>query len=385
MKIWDWFRGFFTRPVRDGPIDFETYRDDSSVQIAIGAYAMLTVIEMIAGLISKCEVRTYWNGEERHGLEWTSLNTRPNKNQNAPEFWRELIFRLLFQNEVLVIETGDGQKIIAQAYSKETFALMPPIFSSVSREGMTFNRTFSGDDVLYLRYSAAGKQFLLDDLFAMYVGMITSASKKYQESDGEKGILNISSVARNDTKFKEDFKQLMGTYFKSYFENKNAVLPLYDGYTYQKTNTAGQYQNSVSDIKVLTGEAIARAAQAFQVPAALVTGDVAGIADAYDVLLTNCIDPLARMISTELTGKMFTSREIAAGCSIEMDTSAIKHTDLIDNASNIDKLIGSGWSHNEVRHALGQHRINEKWADEHYITKNYQTMDEALNGGEDNA
>lgn len=384
MKIWDWFRSFFTRPVRDGPINIETYRDEESC-IALNAYAMMTVIEMIAGLISKCEVHTYRDGDEVQGLEWASLNVRPNKNQNAPEFWRELIFRMLYYNEVLVIITGDGQKLIAESYSKETFATAEPIFSNVSRAGMTFSRSFYGDDVLYIRYSTPGKQLLLESMFDMYMDMIRSASKKYQSNDGEKGILNISSIARNDTKFKEDFKQLMENYFKSYFANKNAILPLYDGYTYQKTNTSGQYENSVSDIRMLTNEAIARAAQAFQVPAVLVTGEAAGIADAYEVLLTNCIDPIARLISTELTGKMFTPQEITAGSSMIMDTTTIRHVDLIGSAAGIDKLIGCGWSHNEVRHALGQHRINEPWADVHHITKNYQTMDQAMNGGDDNA
>lgn len=381
MNVWEWFKGFF-KGVKPGTIDVTTYRADTQTQIALEAYALLTVIDLIASLVSKIEFRTYIDGKEHQGLEWASLNYRPNRNQNAAEFRKELVFRLLYNNEVLIIVTDDGQKLIAETFNKQEYALHETRFTDVTRQGFTFQREFRSSDVYYLRYSTVGCRLFLNNLLGMYEEMIASASDKYQNSNGEKGTLNISAVARGQPDFEERFKKLMNNYFKAYFSNRNGVLPLFDGYTYTRTSTNGNYANHVTDVKTLMSDALSRAAQALQVPAALVTGDVAGIEDAYRVLLTGCIDPLCMMIAREMTGKQYTLREIAKGCVIKADTSAILHTDLIDAAANVDKLIGSGWSHNEVRRALGQHRLDEPWADEHYITKNYQTMQDAQNGGE---
>lgn len=381
MNVWEWFKGFF-KGAKPGTIDVTTYRADTQTQIALEAYALLTVIDLIASLVSKIEFRTYIDGEERQGLEWASLNYRPNRNQNAAEFRKELVFRLLYSNEVLIIVTDDGQKLIAETFSKQEYALHETRFTDVTRQGFTFRREFRSSDVYYLRYSTVGSRLFLSNLLGMYETMIASASDKYQNSNGEKGILNISAAARGRLDFEDHFKKLMNNYFKEYFSNRNGVLPLFDGNTYTRTSTNGNYANHVTDVKTLMSDALSRAAQALQVPAALVTGDVAGIEEAYKVLLTGCIDPLCGMIAREMTGKQYTLREIATGCAIEADTSAILHTDLIEAAANVDKLIGSGWSHNEVRRALGQHRLDAPWADEHYITKNYQTMQDAQNGGE---
>lgn len=381
MNVWEWFKGFF-KGVKPGTIDVTTYRADTQTQIALEAYALLTVIDLIASLVSKIEFRTYIDGEERQGLEWASLNYRPNRNQNAAEFRKELVFRLLYSNEVLIIVTDDGQKLIAETFNKQEYALHETRFTDVTRQGFTFQREFRSSDVYYLRYSTVGSRLFLSNLLGMYETMIASASDKYQNANGEKGTLNISTVARGQPDFEDRFKKLMNNYFKAYFSNRNGVLPLFDGYTYTRTSTNGNYANHVTDVKTLMSDAVSRAAQALQVPAALVTGDVAGIEEAYKVLLTGCIDPLCGMIAREMTGKQYTLREIAKGCAIEADTSAILHTDLLEAAANADKLIGSGWSHNEVRRALGQHRLDAPWADEHYITKNYQTMQDAQNGGE---
>ena len=55
---------------------------------------------------------------------------------------------------------------------------------------------------------------------------------------------------------------------------------------------------------------------------------------------------------------------------MRMDSSSIQHFDLFGQAANIEKLIGSGWSYNDIRRAAGEAPIKEPWADEHFMTKN---------------
>ena len=80
--------------------------------------------------------------------------------------------------------------------------------------------------------------------------------------------------------------------FKSYFTNKNAVLPLWKGLTYvpQTTDNVKKSTSEITDIKSLVDDAMSRVAQAYKIPPALVRGEVAGLKDAFDIMLTVCID-----------------------------------------------------------------------------------------------
>lgn len=381
MRIIDWFGRLFKN--KSGIIDITEYRQTQN-DIALEAFALFTVIEMISGLISKCEFRTYDKNKEIKGLEWVSLNVRPNRNQNSTQFWQEVVNKLLYYKEVLILDIG-GEKIIADDFNKQEFGILETVFSNVSRKNLTFNRIFRMSEVYYLQYSNADSQTLIDSIFSLYQKLITSASVKYERSGGEKGVLNISGKAKGDPHFEEKFKNLMTNYFKSYFENKNAVLPLWEGFEYHAntSDSSKKYSNEISDIKVLIDEALARSAQVFRIPPALVKGDVAGIKEAYDVMLTNCIDPIANMISEELTGKQFTAEQIADGYSIEADTSCIKHIDIFDIATNADKLKASGiLNTDEIRRSAGQKELNEDWSGQYVMTKNYTSVDLALKGGE---
>ena len=54
-----------------------------------------------------------------------------------------------------------------------------------------------------------------------------------------------------------------------------------------------------------------------------------------------------------------------------MTSAAARHFDLFNMAANIEKLMGSGWSFNDIRRAVGEEPIDEPWANEHFITKNF--------------
>lgn len=384
MKVMEWILSRIPG-LKPGKIDIATYREDGHGKIALEAFALLTVIEMVARLVAKCEYKTFCDGKEVKGAEWVSLNVKPNKNQTSTEFWQEVVCRLLFDNEVLWIVTPDGQKIIAEHFNKTEYAIHETVFHDVERKGFTFSRSFRSSEVFYLRYNTIGKQAYVDNLFGMYESLISTASEKYHKSGGEKGVLEVSAKAKGDRKYDETFKTLMNNYFKSYFQQRNAVLPLHEGFAYKPSTSdaAKKYSNEISDINNLVDAALSRAAQAIHVPPALVRGDVAGIKDAYDLLLTECIDPLVYMISEQLTGKQFSTEEIIRGCEIVGDTSCIKHIDIFEISANADKLIGCGLlSPDQTMEKAGLHPTGEAWAQKHYMTKNYMTAEMAAEGGD---
>lgn len=112
-------------------------------------------------------------------------------------------------------------------------------------------------------------------------------------------------------------------------------------------------------------------AKAFAIPPVLLGGQVAGTEDAQNRWLTQCIDPLMENIQEEIVRSRYGLKDWKAGTTLKIDTSTLVHFDLFTNAANIEKLIGSGYSFNDIRKASGQEPIQEGWADEHFITKNF--------------
>lgn len=380
MKIIDWLGRLF-RPPEAGTYHLDSYRAESRDKAALDAYALFTVVHMIANLLAGCEFRTYKDGKELHGSEWAALNIRPNKNQNAGIWKSELVSRLLLSGEALCIQASDNQRIIAESFTHNEY-VSGDTFEQVSRSDAQFPGVYSVDDVIWLTTPVNAKAVWMRGIMEMYEKLIDSAADRFQKADGERGILKISAVAQGKPEFEKRFNELMNNYFKSYFDSKSAVLPLFDGYEYsaQSTGTgrSGTYTNDLSAVKTLADEAISRAAQVFGIPPSYVRGDAAGISDAQAAMLTNCIKPLASMLSAELTSKIYDEKDVMNGCRIIVDTSSILHHDLIRDASGTDKLLGSGWTLNEIFHVYGLPESAEDIANKRFITKNY------AEGGEGN-
>lgn len=64
---------------------------------------------------------------------------------------------------------------------------------------------------------------------------------------------------------------------------------------------------------------------------------------------------------------------------VQIDTKAIKHVDLLSVSTAIDKLIASGaFCINDIRKLTGETIIDEAWANQHFMTKNYATVADLL-------
>ena len=103
---------------------------------------------------------------------------------------------------------------------------------------------------------------------------LETASNAYVKSGGQKGILEISPMAQGQNDFEKKFDTLMNNYFKTYFDAKNAVLPLWGGIKYTP-QTAGETKRTVSeatDYISMLNDALEKAAIAFNVSPAIVKG-----------------------------------------------------------------------------------------------------------------
>lgn len=369
------------------PVSVKEIMEDQDVQNAayelyIRELAFWTCVNKIANAVSKCEFKTYYHNKESKGKEYYLWNYEPNQNQNAAGFIYKLIAQLYRKNECLVVEINH-RMYVAESYIKEVYALRDHKFSGISFDGYTLQETLDMSDVMFFELNSTDMRKLMNGMYGSYSKLITYAQNAYQKSRGHKGILNIAGVAQERDNFNETFEELMSTHFKNFFGKDNAVLPLFDGYNYQdiSQNAKTYSTESTRDIKALADDIFEFTARAFSFPPSLAKGDVQDTTKATDELLTFAIDPLVKMIQQEINRKRNGKDGLKQGNYLKIDTLAVKHVDIFDIATPIDKLISSGaFTINDILQVIGKPKIDESWADQHFMTKNYSEIGAILKG-----
>lgn len=349
-------------------------------EVYLRELAFWTCVNKIANAISKCEFKTYIKKKEVKGQEYYLWNYEPNQNQNATSFMNKLIGKLYRNNECLVVEVNN-HIYVADSYSKEVLALKEYRFSGITFDGYELSETREMSEVMFFELNSENMRNLTNGMYETYSKLLIYAQDAYKKSRGKKGILNIGAIAQESENFDETFQELMSTHFKNFFESDSAVLPLFDGYEYQDISESGKTYSTEStrDIKSLADDIFEFTARAFSFPPSLAKGDVQDTGKAIDELLTFVIDPLIKMLQQEINRKRNGYTGFKAGNYVKIETLAVKHIDIFDIATPVDKLISSGaFTINDILEVLGKPRIEEDWANQHFMTKNYSKIQDLL-------
>jgi len=391
LKIIDFFRDIF-QPGKTYKLN-QRLTDSVKLQLDIEDFAIQMAINMLAGLIAKCEFKTYINGKEVRTDEYYIWNVEPNVNQNSSQFIQQLVSKLLHDNEALVIEVN-GQLLVADSFVATGYALLPSTFSDVMvttfGNNFTFDRTFSMGDVLYFRLNDRNIRAMLASVMDGYSQLLSMAMGKYKRAGGRKGIAHVDKTLSGDQKFKQQIDDIFGNGFQKYFDSENAVIHLPNGIAYEEITGEGSKKSTseVNDIANITKEAFARVAQAFRISPALLQGDIADISTLMDELLTVCIDPLVDLIQTEINRKRYGKEAYLAGTYLRVDTTCIKHIDIFSIADQADKLIADSlYNVDELRQKIGDTPLSTWWSKGYGRTANYNWLadkppDDSKTGGD---
>ena len=346
-------------------------------------------VDMIANAIGRCEFRTYRNNEEVREFEYYMLNIEPNVNQNSTEFWHKVIFKLYAENEVLIIstKTRDGRDCLVCADSwtnGNQYPVKQNEYSNVQVGSYTYTKTFREKDVIHLKLNEVDIKPVLDGLFLSYSKLLEAAKTYYITSNGTHMKVHINQISQAQDGWEDAFKKMLEKTVVLFLKSNAGVLPEFDGYDYSVLNFGSSTQSD--EIRKLTEDIFNMTARAFLIPVVLINGNVEGTADANKRFLTYVIDPLCDQIQEELNRKRYGYESWRSGSYVRVDSSSIIHFDVFENASNIEKVVGSGvFSLNDVLRAANQTDIPEDWANRHYMTLNISAMGEQtrqLEGGE---
>jgi HK97 family phage portal protein len=352
------------------------------VPLEIERIAIQSAVGIIAAAVGQCRFRTFMNGEEVMEEEYYTWNYSPNDNQNSTQFLQDMVETLVYNNEVLVVEQG-GKLYVTDTFSYNIKGTKEAVYQNITVNGENIPDK-KARDALYLCMANTDVRPYLSQLCHQYEGIIAKALESYEKAGADKGFLNIDTAKRGPIDYEKYHKDLLENKFKAFFSSKNAVLPLYAGYTYTPASRTIRNTSEINDIKNMSDEIYNRVGQVFRVPPAFLRGEIAQSGEAVDNFLKFCIRPICDMLEEEITRKRYGIKGVKDGSYVSIDTSMIEISGIFASADKLDKIIGSGiLSIDEVRQKVGERALGTEEAQTHFITKNYGVVDTTGKEGQD--
>lgn len=381
---------FFKFLTRNGKTEMREVTDlvcqellDAALDYQVRELSFWCCVNFVANAIGRCEIRTFRKNEEIREREYYLWNVEPNVNQNSTAFWHKAVARLYQDNELLIVPVRrrDGMDAVAVADDWDEPDWTPTRqneYRNVKVWDFTFTqKVFREDDVIHLKLNHTNMRPILNGLYDSYFKLVKAAMSAYGWQNGQHWKVHVGQTAQGSDGWDETFTKMISAQIKPFLQSNGAVLPEFDGYKYEQVGGNAGSVKDTRDIKALIDDIFSFTARGFGLADVLLKGNVEATGDAMQRTLTGAIDPICDQFSEEATRKRYGYDAWQQGSYLRMDSSSIQHFDLFGQAANIEKLLGSGWSLNDIRRAAGEQPINEPWADEHLITKNIGRLDTA--------
>lgn len=349
-------------------------------EVYLKALAIYTATSYIASGVSKCEFKVYENFKEVKDKEYFTLNLSPNLNETSSQFWYKVVEKMYYEKEALVIQIADSL-YCADSYSVDEFPVLGNTYSNIRIGTFTMDKKFKANEIFLFRLENDDVKALIDGLYSTFGSLMGHAIEKYKADNSEKYKLKVSQVKAGDKAFEEEYEEVIKLELKDFLENPRSVYPEFEGYELSSIAISNSNKDSkdIIELKKIIFEIVS---QAYKIPKSLLDGNITNLNEVVKAFISFGIDPIAATIEEELSRKSG-YENWSKGNYVKVDTSTINHIDILDVAEKVDKLISSGTlCVDEVREIIDRQALNTDFSKTHFITKNYQTAEDSLKGGE---
>ena len=343
---------------------------EPAVRVHMKKLAIDTCVSFLGRTISQSEFRI------KHGKEFIKdelyyrLNVRPNKNFTASTFWETFVHKLIYDNEVLVIQSDDDDLLIADDFIHNKYAVFEDTFTNVVVRDYEFKRSFKQSEVMHLTYRNDKLAPLIEGLFSDYgelFGRILSSQKRKNQV---RGVVDIESQGGKVEEQQKKLQVFINKIYKSFGDKSVAIVPQQPGFKYNEIYNGVANGPGVDEINKVTNGFLDQVAMAIGIPISLIRGDMADIEKPTKNYMLNTVKPLLKKIADEVNVKFFEMKEYLSGNKI--DIKSVSYQSIFDLATSIDKLIASSaFTANEIRLEVGYEASDDPKLNKHYITKNY--------------
>lgn len=357
------------------------------VSLYFKALAFYIGVSYIAEMVSKCPIKIFDRGKDAtetiknsgeidYKLMNYIFNYRPNPNENAVEFKRKIIFRLFYRNEVLIF-MHKNNFYIADSYTTEYRPLVGNLYQDISLYNETETFTKKANDVFILRLDDEEVQSLVNGMLEEYTNILQTAVKSFKANNGTKYKYTMSAPETGNANFVQKNNDNKKEKLRAFLENPNSVFFAYKGTDISQISSTTK---SGDDIQKIRKDMFEVAAQALKMPVTMLYGNVTNYKDLINGWASVTIEPIAKLIDTEFTAKSIPIDEIKLGSRCMVDTTMLMHLDFFDMCEKAQHAIGNG-THNidDVREKMGDNKLNTAYSRQHWLSKNYDKIDNMLN------
>lgn len=358
--------------------DLDLFQKDTE-KTAMKKVAIETVIGMITRTVIQSEFRIKKNKQYQKNGVYYKLNIKPNKNQSSSEFWAQVVYKLLYDGECLIIKTDEDDLLVADDFMREEYAVHYDKFHNVIARNYEFKRVFERKDVIYLKYGNDELSKLVDSLYDDY-GDLFGRMVEYQKRKNQiRATVDIDTTVRKSEDGTNPLQIFIDKAYRAIRDNAVAIIPQQKGFKYEEHSRQATSGQNIDEINKITDGFLTQVANAVGLPIALLRGDMADVEKITRNYMQFCIDPILTVVEDELNRQLVTQKEYLNGTKI--DVRRITHRNIFDIATAIDKLISSGvFNGNEIRDEVGYEMTDEDIHKNYFITKNYQESSEAIGG-----
>ena len=355
-------------------------------ELSFRELALHIAISYIANAISKCEFKTYENNEEVKNELYYLLNVSPNPNQNSSEFINQIIETLCYEGEALVILHNDFFYCADSFDVDDSNPLKEYTYHNISINGCGIKKKYKANEVFHYKLENTNVSNLVKLAYEKYGEVLAAAFKSFKRNNGKKYKMALEQYRAGDTKFAEIFDKVLKKQLQDFVESDDAVYPQYKGIDLEELPQA---VSNANDIIVIRKEIFDTTAQAFKIPLPMMYGNITNINDIVKTFIAFAVEPITDMLGEETTRKRYDFHEWKNGNYVEVDTSCINYIDIFEIADKADKIISSALaSIDEVRPRIRLKPLNTDFSTSHFITKNYELAENAMNsnppkGGEE--
>lgn len=357
------------------------------------AYKKLYVnaaIDLIARSLVACDFESYRSGKLKRSLNYYQLNVSPNKNENSHEFWCKVVHQLIYENEALILPIGEEMWVAESFHRETTNGFNEYVYKNISINNYLLTKEFKERDVLYLQLSKESINSVIDSLYNSYGLLLSKAITDYKGNGKLRYFIKGSFMSSLTDKEGEASKALFEERMKEYMNPEKIASVLFLPKGIEMEDQSKDPRNlDTRDIKNLAKDMLDFVASAFHIPPSLLSGipDPGSKEQQGDLdnFILFAVRPIGEMIANEYNKKIFTRDEYLNKTYVKFNMDNFKLFDLTKFANSVDKLFAvGGMSINDVLERLGKEQIEEDWANERYVTKNYERarISGTMEGGE---
>lgn len=344
-------------------------------------------IDLIASTIAKTEIQTFEMKknkieENRGNLYWT-LNIQPNFNENGTSFLYKLVCKLLINGSALVLINGSNNEYlyVADEFNISDKVLKEKVFTDImisDAEGNSISATkkYTTDNTIYFCLNnnllkTAGEDFKRNTgkiLKAAQGSFIKANTGKWKlkKPGGQPMLMDAETGQQLDLK---DYKERITD---GLFKEDDAVVLLSE--MFDLTNLNENNQKNLTDFENTFLRISKTVAQKWKIPLDVFFGDFTDKSNGTNNFITFGVDLYYELIEDSFNISLVGKQSYLKGEYVKFNRSTISHRDVLDCGTGIDKLTANKFSRNEINKFLRLPYIDEDWANEHALTKNYENV-----------